>query len=115
MRIRRVLLAATLATAAVAGAWAQGTAASAPRPAGSGPRMGMGPRAMAGADATPGWAMMTPQERDAHRERMRALQNYDECRAYLDQHREQMAARAKERGAAPMRAPRRDACAGLKR
>lgn len=114
MKIVRTALAAALLATSFASAWAQATAASAPRPAGSGPRMGMGPRAMAGADFTPGWAMMNRQERDAHRERMRAMQSPDDCRAYLDKHREEMAARAKERGV-PMRGPRRDACAALKR
>jgi hypothetical protein len=91
------------------GAWAQGG------PPASGPQRGMGPRAMSGADFTPGWAMMSRQERDEHRAKMRSMQNYDECKAYVEQHREQMAARAKERGMAAMPGPRRDACVGLKR
>jgi hypothetical protein len=50
-----------------------------------------------------------------HRAKMRAAQTYDECKAAMDQHREQMAARAKERGVAALPGPRRDPCAGLKR
>lgn len=67
-----------------------------------------------GSDSTPGWALMTEAERKEHVERMRAMKRLDECQAYVAQHREQMAARAKERGSATLRAPRRDACAGLK-
>jgi hypothetical protein len=43
--------------------------------------------------------MMTPQERNEHRARLRTMQSYDECVAYMAQHREQMAAHAKERAA----------------
>ena len=83
--------------------------------------MGMGPggggRGMArwGSGVTPGWALMTQQERDAHRDRMRSMKSYEECKAYQDQHHEQMAARAKERGGKALPQPRRDACAGLRK
>ncbi len=78
---------------------------------GPGPRPGgaMGPRF--GRDYTPGWSMMTPQERDAHRERMHSARNAEECRQALDEHRKLMQERAKERGIASMPGPRRDACA----
>lgn len=90
-----------------------GPAASAP---GMGPGMGPGGRGAArwGADNTPGWALMTPQERDEHRERMRSMKTYEECKAYQEQHHERMADRAKERGGKPPAQPRRDACSGLK-
>lgn len=105
-------------------AWAQAGGGAGPGPQASGPgasapRMGMGggmrggPRW--GSDYTPGWAMMTPKEREEHREQMRAAKTYEECQALRDKHREQMIARAKERGVnAPMQ-PRRDGCLGLKR
>jgi len=91
-------------------------AASAPGPGG---RMGMGPGGRrgphAGADYTPGWAMMSPKEREEHRARMQGAKTYDECRALQQQHHDEMAARARERGVtAPLAKPRRDACAGLK-
>ena len=91
-----------------------------PGPAASGPRMGpgMGPgmgMGRWGSDFTPGWSLMTPQERDEHRERMRNAKTYEECKAVQQQHHDQMAARAKERGGKPLAQPRRDACAGLKR
>jgi hypothetical protein len=76
----------------------------------------MGPHMMGrwGSRYTPGWSMMTPQERDAHRDAMRNARTYDECRKALAGHRELMQERAKERGVT-MPGPRRDACAGLPR
>jgi hypothetical protein len=89
-----------------------GPGASAP---GTGPRMrgGRGPGPRWGADFTHGWALMTPAERTEHQQRMRSIKTYEECKTYMEQHREQMAARAKEKGKA-LTQPRRDACAGLK-
>lgn len=85
-------------------------------PAANASGMGMGPGAARwGSDYTPGWALMTEQERDEHRERMRSMKTYEECKTYQEQHHEQMAARAKERdGKAPPQ-PQRDACSGLKK
>lgn len=104
---------ASLAQGGPSGAKGPGPGASA---AGMGPGMhaGRGP-GRSGADYTPGWAMMTPQERSEHQARMRSMKAYGECQAYQQQHHEQMAARAKEKGGQPLGQPRRDACAGLKR
>lgn len=68
-----------------------------------------------GSDFTPGWALMTPQERNEHRDHMRTMKSYDECKIYQDQHHEKMVERAKERGGKSLPHPRRDACAGLKK
>jgi hypothetical protein len=77
-------------------------------------RPGGGRHAMRqGADTTPGWSLMTTQERTQHREHMRAMKTQDECKAYVAQHHEEMAARAKERGGKALQMPRRDPCAGL--
>lgn len=89
-------------------------------PGASAPGMGMGPGAARGAARwgakdTPGWALMTPAERDEHRQRMLSMTSYDECKAYQAQHHEQMVARAKERGAAALPPPRRDPCGALKK
>lgn len=94
-----------------------GPAASAP---GMGMGMGMGTSggrgaARWGADYTPGWALMTEQERNEHRDRMRSMKTYEECKTYQEQHHEQMAARAKERGGKALAQPRRDACSNLKK
>lgn len=109
-------LTAVLAATSMANAQpapAAGPAASGPT-AGMGPhRGGMGPRS--GSNYTAGWGMMSTQERNEHRDKMRSFQTYDECKAYRDQHHEQMLARAKERGVAMPAQPRRDACAGLKK
>jgi len=96
-----------------------GPAASSPG-AGMGAGAGMGPggqRGMArwGSEVTPGWSLMTPAERNEHRERMRSMKTYEECKAYQAEHHEQMAARAKERGGKPLPQPRRDGCAALKK
>jgi hypothetical protein len=84
-----------------------------PGPAGGTPGGGMGPRS--GADYTSGWSLMTSKERDEHRAKMRSFKTYEECKAYQEQHREQMLARAKERGVKTPAQPRRDACAWLKK
>jgi len=68
-----------------------------------------------GSRYTPGWSLMTPAERTEHQQRMGQATSYEDCSALRDQHREQMAARAKEKGLSqPLAAPRRDACAALK-
>jgi hypothetical protein len=95
-----------------------GSGASAPLggPGGMG-RMG-GPGHMGGrwgTDFTAGWSMMTPAERQEHQAKMRSMTNYDECKAYMDQHHQQMAERAKGKGRTVPAQPGRDACAGLKR
>lgn len=128
MKITRCLLIASLVGLSAGIALAQGgPGPGGPdgpgSPGGAGPAVGMpgkGPGAGPGAarwgtEYTPGWALMTAQERNVHRERMRAMTNYEECKAFQQQHHEQMAARAKERGVKTPSAPRRDACAGLKR
>lgn len=74
----------------------------------------MGPATRWGRSQTPGWSMMTEAERQEHAARMRGFKNHDECKAYVDQHREQMAARAKQRGQSVPAQPRRDPCGGLK-
>lgn len=100
-----------------AGPMGAGPAASAP---GMGMGMGMGPgggrgAARWGSDYTPGWTLMSQQERNEHRDRMRSMKTYEECKSYQDQHHEQMAARAKERGGKALAQPRRDACGSLKK
>jgi hypothetical protein len=55
-----------------------------------------GPRV--GPDTTPGWAMMTPEERDQHRKDMQAAKTPEQCNAMMDKQHQQMAERAKQRG-----------------
>jgi hypothetical protein len=73
------------------------------------------PAARHGSDYTPGWSMMSKAERDENRKRLQEMKTYEECRAYLDQHRTQMEARAKEQGRKALAQARRDACAALKK
>ena len=67
-----------------------------------------------GSDVTPGWALMSWKERNEHRKKMRAMTNYDDCKAYLAEHHEKMAARAKERGQLTLPDAKRDGCASIK-
>jgi len=113
--VRASLVLATLALAA-GSLTAQpgpgaGPGASAPR-AGMGPGHRMGPRF--GPGVTPGWSLMTPEERAAHQKTMGAMHGADECHAYMDKHHEQMAERAKAQGQT-MPGPRRDVCVGLQK
>lgn len=113
-------LAAALAVPAFALAQTAATPVAPASAAAPGPRMGMGGMGMHGgarwgrAD-TPGWSMMTPAEREQHRQHMQSMQTYDECTAYMTEHRALMAERAKQRGRTLPAQPRRDACAGLKK
>lgn len=122
----RVSVVLALALLAAGGAMAQSAsapaAASAPRMGpgmGPGPGMGgMGPGGRGGmmrwgSGVTPGWSMMTPAERDDHRQKMRAAKTREECQAVMAEHHQQMVERAKERGVAAPPGPRRDPCAGL--
>jgi hypothetical protein len=85
---------------------ASAAAASAPR---------MGPGMPMNRDNTPGWSMMTPQERDAHQRKMMATTDAVQCRATMSEHHAQMAARAKQLGQPMPPQPRNDPCAGMKR
>jgi hypothetical protein len=60
------------------------------------PGPGAGWRASQG--NTPGFTLMTQQERSEHQNRMRSMKTYDECTAYVGDHRAQMVARAQEKG-----------------
>jgi hypothetical protein len=65
-------------------------------------------------DNTPGWALMTEAERDAHRAAVTAFTDYDQCRTYVQRHHAEMMERARERGQTLSETPRRDACEALK-
>ena len=82
---------------------------------GMGPGMGggRGMRFDFNKDNTPGWSLMTPEERTAHREKMLAAKTPEECKAVQEEHHKQMAARAKEKGQT-LRGPRQNACDRMK-
>lgn len=64
-------------------------------------------------DNTRGWALMTDQERVAHRDKMLSFKTYDECKAYQVEHHALMEARAKEKGT-KLLMPRNNACDRMK-
>jgi hypothetical protein len=74
---------------------------------GKGPGMGYG-RGGGGAGAY--GSLMTEEERAAHRATMHSFTTVGECKAYFEEHRAQMAARAKERGIEPGPGPRVNPC-----
>lgn len=97
---RRLALIATLLLTPVLGSAQPG-----------GPGRGTGPRW--GQEVTPGWMMMSPAEREQHREKILSLTTYEECRAYMDQHHQQMVERARSQGRSMPAQRLRDGCAGL--
>ena len=107
--MKRFVLIAAIAAVSLA-AFAQ--------PVGPGPGMGagmgrgMGPRF--DAQNTPGWTMMTPDERRAHREKMLSMKDEASCQAYMEEHHKEMEARAKEKGKTLPQGPGR-ACDFLKK
>jgi len=64
-------------------------------------------------DNVPGWALMTSAERAQHHQKLMSLRTLDECRAYMQEQREKMEARAQQRGRI-LHAPRFDVCDQLK-
>ena len=50
---------------------------------------------------TPGWALMTPEERIEHQATVRGFTNYEDCRAYQIAHHRFMEERAEQRGLPP--------------
>lgn len=58
---------------------------------------------------TPGWTLMSPDERNAHRNAMWSAKSYDECKALQADHHKAMEARAKEQGKT-LPVPRANAC-----
>jgi hypothetical protein len=92
------------------------TAVAQPSPGmGQGMGAGMGPGARWNMTQgnTPGYALMTPQERTAHQAKMRSMKTYDECKSYIDQHHAMMESRAKEKGKKLM-VMRTDPCGDMK-
>lgn len=109
MKLTRMTLIALLSAALAAPVFAQ---------PGSGMGGGMGPgkgggRFALGSDNTVGWALMTQEERNEHRQKMWSFKNYDECKAYQLEHHQAMEAKAKAQGKALV-PPRFNACDRMK-
>ena len=64
-------------------------------------------------DNTWGWKLMSPEERTAQRDKMRATKTYDECKALQDEHHKAMEVRAKEKSQT-LPAPRNNGCDRMK-
>lgn len=62
---------------------------------------------------TPGWALMSAEERTAHRKGMMAAKTYEDCKALQQEHHKSMEARAKEKGVT-LRTPRYNGCDRMK-
>ena len=80
---------------------------------GMGPGGGQGRGYQFNKDNTPGWSLMTPEERTAHHNAMMSAKTYEECKAAQEAQHKQMEARAKEKGAT-LPAPRQNACDRMK-
>jgi hypothetical protein len=77
---------------------------------GQGPGAGMkGPGMMMGRGNTPGWSLMTAQERKEHHDKMMGTKSKGECMALHDDHRKMMEQRAKEKGKT-MPVPKQNVC-----
>jgi hypothetical protein len=95
-KIAMLLVGSLLASAS----WAQGgPPAQAP--------MGFGP------GNSPGWSLMTPQERTEHRNKMMGFTNYEDCAAYLAEHHAKMLERARKKGVNLPAEPRQGYCQRL--
>lgn len=111
MKLARIAMTALLGASLSASVLAQPGPGMGPG-GGMGPGMGPGGRGMRfefNKDNTPGWSLMTPEERAAHREKMLAAKTPEECKAIQEEHHKQMEARAKEKGQT-LRGPRQNAC-----
>lgn len=114
MKLRHIALLAVLGASLASPAFAQPASGQ-----GMGSGSGMGPgggKAMQfnlNKDNTWGWKLMTPEERTAHRDKMRASKTYDECKALQAEHHTAMELRAKEKGQT-LPAPRSNGCDRMK-
>lgn len=124
MKLGQIVLLALLGAAIATPAFSQPAGGQ-----GMGPGSGMGPGQGMGAgagispgkgmrynfnkDNTPGWTLMTAEERTAHRDKMRTAKSYDECKAAQEEHHQAMEARAKEKGVT-LPAPRYNGCDRMK-
>ncbi|WIM06400.1 MAG: hypothetical protein OHM77_03685 [Candidatus Nitricoxidivorans perseverans] len=110
MKMKSIGLTTVLLTAAL-------TAATAFAQMGSGPGGGMGPggkgRLAWNQDYTPGWTLMSPEERSAWQAQMREVKTYEECKATQESHRSVMEERAKEKGV-KLRPQRHSGCDVMK-
>ncbi|WP_180130631.1 hypothetical protein [Rhodoferax sp. BLA1] len=81
---------------------------------GNGPGMGQGRGGMRFSQTnTPGWTLMTQQERTDHMAQMRAARTFEECTQLQDAQHQLMQERAKEKGVT-LNVPRQNGCNMMK-
>ncbi len=107
MKTARFVSIAILSAALVAPAFAQ------PGPGMGGMGPGRGGRMAFSQGNTPGWSLMSPEERTTHRDKMWAFKTYDECKAYQAEHHKAMEGKAKDLGKT-LPAPHANACDRMK-
>jgi len=125
MKIRTLALSALLGATLSASVLAQPGQGMGPG-GGMGPGMGPGMGGMGGMgpggkgmqyrfnkDNTPGWSLMTPEERTAHHDKMMAARTYEDCKAAQAEQHRQMEERAKAQGKT-LPGPRQNACDKMK-
>ena len=61
-----------------------------------------------------GMALLTPEERTAHRDAMHSFKTVEECTAYMTQHQQLLQERAKAQGVTAPPGPRGNACERMK-
>lgn len=124
MKLRHIALLAIMSASLASPVFSQSTSGQGMGPgsgmgAGTGPGAGMGPgggkstQFNANKGNTWGYQLMSPAERTAHRDQMRATKTYDECKALQAEHHQAMEVRAKEKGLS-LPAPRSNACDRMK-
>jgi hypothetical protein len=74
---------------------------------------GKGPGFRFNKDNTYGWSLMTPEERNAHRQKMLSAKTYDECKGAQTEHHASMEARAKSK-VVTLAPPRQNVCDRMK-
>lgn len=113
--IATVVAAAAMLLASLPTQAQEATTGTAPKPRATtnAPQPGMGWRMHR--NNTPGWAMMTRQERDEHHRTMMDMKDHGACQTYMQEHHAKMVDRAKERGRTMPAMPPQDGCARLKR
>jgi hypothetical protein len=116
MKINKKMALAALLLSCTTALWA---ADAAPAPAADSVASAVAKRAPKKARAnvynTPGWQLMSKQERQEHRDKMRGMKSFDDCQAYITQHHADMEARAKEQGKSLSGQARHDVCNYLKK
>jgi hypothetical protein len=121
MKLSQIALIALLGTSLALPVYAQPGPGGGPGVgpgAGVGPGPGRGPatkrpRFQFNKDNTYGWALMSAEDRTAHRSKMLSAKTYDECKAAQDEQHKLMEARAKEKGTT-LSGPRQNACDRMK-